>query len=68
MSEKELKEQIVELTVENAGLRVPKGNCPGAYYNLPESPYCEDGKCMECRRWFLGEIRKQVEKELGLAA
>lgn len=66
MSEKELKERIVELMVENAALRVPKGNCLRAYYDLSESPYCEDGKCTECRRWSLDEIRKQVEKELGL--
>lgn len=64
-TKKELKEMIVDLKVENADLRVPKGHCPRAYYeSFPENPFCEEGKCTECRYWFLEQIRKQAEKEV----
>ena len=64
-TEKELKEMIVDLKVENADLSVSEGHCPRAYYaGLPESPFHEDGNCTECRSWFLEQMRKQAENEV----
>lgn len=68
-SEKELKEMIVDLKVENMKLKVPDGHCPLAYYNHPTTKQtdinCNDIDCKTCESRLYEGWRQLIQKQVA---
>lgn len=62
---KELKNMIVDLRLDLVSANIPSSHCPYTYYNR-ENPIedCNSVGCNECRRIFMDNMRKDIEKEV----
>jgi hypothetical protein len=62
---KELKDMIVDLRLDLVRANIPSNHCPYACYNR-DNPIedCYSVGCDECRRIFMDNMRKDIEKEV----
>lgn len=64
MTNKQLKEIILELRLKLIKASIPKGHCPYAYYNQFENPLGNCDDCSNCKETFLNKWREIISEEL----
>lgn len=60
MTRDELIDTIIELSVELRKAKIPRGNCPYAYYtDIKQEGDCEN--CSQCKYDFFKKYRENLE-------